>query len=95
MLDVGSSTGGFSVLRCVQVRKKLSLLMLDRSNAPKIAGDERVELHEKTDIRHFVTNEKIDVVVMDVSFISVRLLLLIYLNYTEGCAFCAYVQTSI
>ena len=39
---------------------------------PSLRGDERIELHEKTDIRDFTTREHIDMVVGDVSFISLR-----------------------
>lgn len=39
---------------------------------PSLRSDERIELHEKTDIRNFMTKEKIDIVVGDVSFISLR-----------------------
>lgn len=35
-------------------------------------GDARIELHEKTDIRDFKTTQTIDMVVGDVSFISLR-----------------------
>lgn len=76
VLDVGSSTGGFSEFALRSGAKKVIAVDVGTDQMhPKIAGDERVELHEKTDIRNFVTEEKIDLVVMDVSFISVRLLL--------------------
>ena len=39
---------------------------------PKLRIDPRVELFEKTDIRDFRTDEEIDIVVIDVSFISLR-----------------------
>jgi 23S rRNA (cytidine1920-2'-O)/16S rRNA (cytidine1409-2'-O)-methyltransferase len=39
---------------------------------PSLRGDARIELHEKTDIRDFTTREHIDMVVGDVSFISLR-----------------------
>ena len=39
---------------------------------PSLRSDPRVELHEKTDIRHFITNQKFDLVLIDVSFISLR-----------------------
>ena len=37
-----------------------------------LRADERVELYEKTDIRDFQTDQVIDIVVCDVSFISLR-----------------------
>jgi 23S rRNA (cytidine1920-2'-O)/16S rRNA (cytidine1409-2'-O)-methyltransferase len=39
---------------------------------PSLHGNPQIELHEKTDIRDFRTTQKIDVVVGDVSFISLR-----------------------
>lgn len=39
---------------------------------PSLRGDSRIELHEKTDIRDFTTSQRIDMVVGDVSFISLR-----------------------
>ena len=39
---------------------------------PKLRLNKKVELHEKTDIRNFKTDQKIDVVVIDVSFISIK-----------------------
>ena len=37
-----------------------------------ILQDKKIELHEKTDIRNFKTDQKIDIVVIDVSFISIK-----------------------
>jgi 23S rRNA (cytidine1920-2'-O)/16S rRNA (cytidine1409-2'-O)-methyltransferase len=37
-----------------------------------LRGHEQIELHEKTDIRDYKTTQKIDVVVADVSFVSLR-----------------------
>ena len=39
---------------------------------PQLRNNQRIELHEKTDIREFTTHETIDIVVIDVSFISLR-----------------------
>jgi 23S rRNA (cytidine1920-2'-O)/16S rRNA (cytidine1409-2'-O)-methyltransferase len=39
---------------------------------PSLRGNKQIELHEKTDIRDFRTGEKIDLVVADVSFVSLR-----------------------
>jgi 23S rRNA (cytidine1920-2'-O)/16S rRNA (cytidine1409-2'-O)-methyltransferase len=76
VLDVGSSTGGFTDYALQHGAKKVIAVDVGTDQMhPRIAADNRVELHEKTDIRHFVTTEKIDIVVMDVSFVSVRLLL--------------------
>src|SRR5690606_18186762 len=39
---------------------------------PSLHDDPRIELHEKTDIRDFRLQEKPDITVIDVSFISLR-----------------------
>lgn len=76
VLDVGSSTGGFTEFALRSGAKKVIAVDVGTDQMhPKIATDDRVELHEKTDIRDFVTDQVIDLVVMDVSFISSRLIL--------------------
>lgn len=76
VLDVGSSTGGFTDYALKHGAKKVIAVDVGTDQMhPKIATDDRVELHEKTDIRDFVTDQVIDLVVMDVSFISSRLIL--------------------
>ena len=71
-LDVGSSTGGFAqivlengvaTLDCVDVGKDQLHISL-REN-------DKVSLHEETDIRDFESEEKFELVTCDVSFISV------------------------
>jgi len=42
---------------------------------PSLRGDKRIELHEKTDIREFTPASTPDIVVIDVSFISLRQIL--------------------
>ena len=42
---------------------------------PDLRRDSRIELHEKTDIRDFVPDEAPDIVLIDVSFISLRQIL--------------------
>jgi len=73
MLDVGSSTGGFTDYALRHGARKVIAVDVgtDQLHA-SLRTDERVELHEKTDIRQFKTAERIDVVVIDVSFISLR-----------------------
>ncbi len=71
-LDIGSSTGGFAqiviengvaTLDCVDVGKDQLHISL-REN-------DKVSLHEETDIRAFESEEKFELVTCDVSFISV------------------------
>jgi 23S rRNA (cytidine1920-2'-O)/16S rRNA (cytidine1409-2'-O)-methyltransferase len=76
VLDVGSSTGGFSDYALQHGAKKVIAVEVGTDQMhPKIRADERIELHEKTDIRDFITAIHIDIVVMDVSFISLRKIL--------------------
>lgn len=73
VLDIGSSTGGFTDFALQDGAKKVIAVDVGTEQMhPKLRQDERVELHEKTDIRDFVTDEKIDIIVGDVSFISLR-----------------------
>ena len=73
VLDVGSSTGGFTELALNNGAKKVIAVDVGTEQMhSSLRGDTRVELHEKTDIRDFKSNQKIDIVVADVSFISLR-----------------------
>lgn len=73
ILDVGSSTGGFTdyALRHGAVKSIAVEVGKDQLHS-SLHGDPRIELHEQTDIRDFMTDQKIDIVVADVSFISLR-----------------------
>jgi 23S rRNA (cytidine1920-2'-O)/16S rRNA (cytidine1409-2'-O)-methyltransferase len=76
VLDVGSSTGGFTQYALKQgARKVIAVEVGTNQLHPSLRDDNRIELHEKTDIRDFKTTEHIDVVVADVSFISLRQIL--------------------
>jgi 23S rRNA (cytidine1920-2'-O)/16S rRNA (cytidine1409-2'-O)-methyltransferase len=73
VLDVGSSTGGFTDYALKHgARKVLAVELGSDQLHPSLQGNEQIELHEKTDIRNFKTTETIDIVVADVSFISLR-----------------------
>lgn len=76
VLDVGSSTGGFTdyVLQH-RASKVIAVDVGTNQLHQKLREDTRVELHEKTDIRDFVSTEKVDIAVIDVSFISMTLVL--------------------
>ena len=76
VLDVGSSTGGFTDCALQHGAKKvISVDVGTNQLAYKLRTDERVELHEQTDIRDFESAEKADIVVIDVSFISLTKIL--------------------
>jgi 23S rRNA (cytidine1920-2'-O)/16S rRNA (cytidine1409-2'-O)-methyltransferase len=74
MLDVGSSTGGFTDFALRQGARKVIAVDVGTDQLhPSLHGHERIELHEQTDIRDIkVVSETPDVVVIDVSFISLR-----------------------
>jgi len=73
VLDVGSSTGGFTDFALKHGAKKGYAVDVGTEQLhPSLRGDSRIELHEKTDIRDFVPDTTPSIVVMDVSFISLR-----------------------
>lgn len=73
VLDVGSSTGGFSDYTLQNGAQKVIAVDVGTNQLhPKLRLNSKIELHEKTDIRNFKTKDSIDIVVIDVSFISLR-----------------------
>jgi 23S rRNA (cytidine1920-2'-O)/16S rRNA (cytidine1409-2'-O)-methyltransferase len=73
ILDVGSSTGGFTDYALRQGAKKVYAIDVGTDQLhPNLRKDPRIELHEKTDIRDFYSEEKPDIIVIDASFISLR-----------------------
>lgn len=72
MLDIGSSTGGFSEVALRNNIKKVIAVDVGKDQFDeKLKEDKRVELHEETDIRNFEIKESIYIITIDVSFISV------------------------
>lgn len=74
VLDVGSSTGGFTDYALQHGAAKVIAVDVGTNQLhPILRADQRVELHEQTDIRDMTkTSAPIDYVVVDVSFISLR-----------------------
>ena len=73
VLDVGSSTGGFTDYALKHGAAKVFAVEAGTNQLhPSLHGNPKIELHEQTDIRDFTTDEKIGIVVGDVSFISLR-----------------------
>lgn len=73
ILDIGSSTGGFTDYALRRGAKKVIAVEVGTDQLhPSLHGDKRIELHEKTDIRSFTTDQLIDIAVADLSFISLR-----------------------
>ena len=71
VLDVGSSTGGFTDYALQHGASKVIAVDVGTNQLhQKLREDARVELHEKTDIRNFNSEIKADIAVIDVSFIS-------------------------
>lgn len=94
VLDVGSSTGGFTQYALTHGAEKVIAVDVGTDQLhPSLRGDERIALYEKTDIRDVIKGrlaygdgqftgagkvyltDHIDLVVCDVSFISLRELL--------------------
>lgn len=73
VLDIGSSTGGFTEYALSRGAEKVIAVEkgTNQMKAP-LRFDSRIELHEKTDIFEFRTDERIDAILADVSFISLR-----------------------
>ena len=69
-------TGGFTDFALQHGAKKVYAVDVGTDQLhPSLRGNKRIELHEKTDIRDFVPSEIPDIVVIDVSFISLRQIL--------------------
>lgn len=77
VLDIGSSTGGFTEYALNSGAKKVIAVEkgTKQMKAP-LRFDSRIELYEKTDIFEFETEEKIDTILADVSFVSLTKVLL-------------------
>ena len=71
VLDIGSSTGGFTEYALDHGAKKVIAVEKGshQMKAP-LRFDPRIDLHEKTDIFDFTQDPPLDVIVADVSFIS-------------------------
>ncbi len=73
VLDVGSSTGGFTDYALQHGAKKVIAVDLGTDQLhSSLRANSKVELHEKTDIREFSTDETIELILIDVSFISLK-----------------------
>ncbi len=71
VLDIGSSTGGFTEYALSRGAKKvIAVEKGTRQMKAPLRFDPRVVLFEKTDVFEFRTDERIDVVLADVSFVS-------------------------
>lgn len=73
VLDIGSSTGGFTEFALRNGAEKVIAVEkgTGQMKAP-LCFDPKVELHEKTDIFEFSLPEPVDLILADVSFVSLR-----------------------
>ena len=73
VLDIGASTGGFTDYSLRHGAKKVFAVDVGTEQLhPSLRSNPKIILHEKTDIRDFYADEAIDIIVGDVSFISLR-----------------------
>ena len=74
VLDVGSSTGGFTDFSLRRGAKMVFAVDVGTDQLhPSLKGHPKIHLHEKTDIRDFtLRKDRPGIVVIDVSFISLR-----------------------
>lgn len=76
VLDVGSSTGGFTDYALQHGAYHVIAVDVGTDQLhPSLHGNARIELHEKTDIRGFTPSKTPNIVVIDVSFVSLRQIL--------------------
>lgn len=73
VLDVGSSSGGFSQYALIHGAQKIIAIEKGTNQMDQLLRlDPRIELHEKTDILNYTPAEHIDLILIDVSFISLK-----------------------
>lgn len=75
-LDIGSSTGGFTQVLLEAGVKEVSAVDVGKEQLHKsLKDDDRVHSYESCDIREFKSDKEFDIVVSDVSFISLLYIL--------------------
>lgn len=95
--DVGVSTGGFTDCLLQEGARKIYAIDVGYGQlAWKLRQDERVILFERTNIRYFSGEgivDDIDIVTVDVSFISLKLVLPVVVDLVgEGCRILALIK---
>lgn len=86
-LDVGSSTGGFT--ECLLSYGVAHVDAVDVGSGQfhnRLRGDHRISLFENTDIRNFHSGSPYDIVVADLSFISLHSVLDVVLSFGKSGA---------
>ena len=85
VLDIGASTGGFSEVSLEKGAKKVVCVDVGSNQLhPKIKENTKIENFENTDIRDFKYDEKFDIVVSDVSFISLLKIIDVIDKFSKG-----------
>lgn len=75
-LDIGSSTGGFTQVLLENGVQSVTCVDVGSDQLhPSLRSDERIKVHENTDIREFKADKPYDIVVCDVAFIPLELIL--------------------
>lgn len=81
VLDVGSSTGGFAQVLLESNAREITCIDVGKNQLhEKLRANSKITLFEECDIRSFQPNESFDLVVCDVSFISLHKLLPYFQN---------------
>lgn len=71
-LDIGSSTGGFAQILLEKGVRSLTCVDVGKDQLHiSLRENEKLSLHEETDIRNFESKEPFELITCDVSFISV------------------------
>jgi 23S rRNA (cytidine1920-2'-O)/16S rRNA (cytidine1409-2'-O)-methyltransferase len=87
VLDVGSSTGGFTDFLLQRGAERVYAVDVGKAQMdPKLRQDPRVVLYEETDARELTEKhipEKVDLITMDVSFISSKKLLPVVVKFLK------------
>lgn len=72
-LDIGSSTGGFAQIVLENAVESLSCVDVGKDQLHvSLRTNEKLSLHEETDIREFQSDDAFELITCDVSFISIR-----------------------
>jgi len=91
VLDVGSSTGGFTDCLLQKGAKRVYAVDVGRAQMDqKLRQDPRVVLYEETDARELTEEhipEKVDLITMDVSFISSKKILPVVVKFLKEGGF--------
>lgn len=73
VLDAGSSTGGFTDYALQNGAEKVIAVDVGTKQLhPTLVGNKKIELHEKTDVREYIPQILPDIILADLSFISLR-----------------------